>query len=80
MFKIFKKKHAEPKKTGVKHAEIERVKVDRFEVKRVEPTRVNPFEIKVRNTETGELFVIDTRDFEAFDKVMGNKNMQLIFG
>lgn len=87
MFNIFKKK---AKKTDIDEMGIARTKVSRVEVKRFEPERIevkkfepkrfNPFELKYRDTETGEIHIIDTRDDEAFDRVMSNRNNQIIFG
>lgn len=34
---------------------------------------------KFRNTTTGEIFIVEPDDRETYDKMMGDRNMQLVF-
>lgn len=39
----------------------------------------NTYLTKVENTKTGEITYVDMSNFEEFDKVMGNKDLRIIF-
>ena len=66
-------KKFEPKKFEPKKFELEKFEFTKFEPKR------NYFKIKYRDIKTGEIFVIDMNDDEAYDKMMNNQNAQMIF-
>lgn len=72
----FKKNDKISKKvdTDVNRAEIEKIEVEKVEVER---TRLK---IRFRDVTTGEISEIDMFDHEAFNKMMSNKNNQLILG
>lgn len=61
-------------------ADIHKTEIEKVEVPKVEPERINTFEMRYMDTKTGEIFTFDSRDFDAFDKVMSNKDYKLIFG
>ena len=85
MFNIFtKKKNKEVTKQNKirgyivpKHF-VKEFKYKMFEPKKFEP-EVHKFMMKYRDTKTGEVFEIDLYDHEAYNKMMSNKNAQILF-
>ena len=77
----FKKNNEVSKKidTDVERAEIKKIEVEKTEVEKAEVERTRP-KIRFRDVTTGEISEIDMFDHEAFDKMMSNKNNQLILG
>lgn len=93
MFNIFNKRknqkqtnevagvsYAKIERAEVKEAEIKHAKIERAEIKTVEPERSEPLVFKFKDTTTGEIHIVKFGDDEAFDKMMGNKNMALLIG
>ena len=77
----FKKNNEVSKKinTDVKRAEIEKIEIKKTEVEKAEVERTR-LKIRFRDVTTGEISEIDMFDHEAFNKMMSNKNNQLILG
>lgn len=77
----FKKNNDVSKKinTDVKRAEIKKIEIERTEVEKAEVERTR-LKIRFRDVTTGEISEIDMFDHEAFNKMMSNKNNQLILG
>ena len=77
----FKKNNEVSKKanTDVKRAEIEKIEIEKTEVEKAEVERTR-LKIRFRDVTTGEISEIDMFDHEAFNKMMSNKNNQLILG
>lgn len=65
--------------TDVKRAKIEKIEIKRTEVEKTDVERTR-LKIRFRDVTTGEISEIDMFDHEAFDKMMSNKNNQLILG
>lgn len=80
MFKnLFKRK---TEKTEVKKPEVCHIEVTKEEVESLErdiSDSYNPLVTRFRDTTTGEIIEVAFGDHEAFNKCMGNKNMQLVF-
>ena len=77
----FKKSNEVSKKvdTDVNRAEIEKIEIEKTEVEKAEVERTR-LKIRFRDDTTGEISEIDMFDHEAFNKMMSNKNNQLILG
>ena len=77
----FKKNNEVSKKidTDVERAKIKKIEVEKTEVEKAEVERTR-LKIRFRDVTTGEISEIDMFDHEAFDKMMSNKNNQLILG
>lgn len=76
IFNVIKKVKTNKRESAVSRAEIENTRVET-----VEPKEVNPWYMtRYIDTETGEMYTFDSRDFEAFDKVMSKKTNKIIFG
>lgn len=68
-------------KTNKRESAVSRVEIDNARVEMVEPKEVKPWYMtRYIDTETGEMHTFDSRDSEAFDKVMSKKTNKLIFG
>ena len=81
MFKIFnKKKKDERSKLG----KVIASNVSTIEINRVEPERKEPirpwYVMRYRDNNTGEIFIVDVTDQEAFYKIMSRKDVTLMFG
>lgn len=78
MFKIFnKKKKGERSKLG----KVITSNVSTIEINRFEPERIRPrYDMQYRDNNTGEIFIVDVTDQEAFNKIMSRKDVTLIFG
>lgn len=81
MFKIFnKKKKGERSKPG----KVIASNVSTIEINQVEPERkesIRPrYDMRYRDNNTGEIFIVDVTDQEAFNKIMSRKDVTLIFG
>lgn len=78
MFKIFnKKKKGERSKLG----KVITSNVSTIEINRVESERIRPrYDMQYRDNNTGEIFIVDVTDQEAFNKIMSRKDVTLIFG
>lgn len=73
--KLFKRKSKK-----VKNMEISRVKLPEIidvenEIEKIRNDTI----IKFRDTKTGEIYICNMDDEEAFDLFIGNKNMQMVF-
>ena len=81
MFKIFnKKKKGERSKLGkVITSNVSTIEINRVEPERIEPIRLR-HDMQYRDNNTGEIFIVDVTDQEAFDKIMSRKDVTLIFG
>ena len=77
----FKKNDEISKKvnTDVERAEIKKIEIEKTEVEKAEVERTR-LKIRFRDVTTGEISEIDMFDHEAFNKMMSNKNNQLILG
>lgn len=68
-------------KTNKRESAVFRAEIENTHVETVEPKEVNPWYMtRYIDTETGEMHTFDSRDFEAFDKVMSKKTNKIIFG
>ena len=68
-------------KTNKREPAVSRVEIENAHVEPVEPKEVKPWYMtRYIDTETGEMHTFDSRDSEAFDKVMSKKTNKLIFG
>lgn len=81
MFKIFnKKKKGERSKLGkVIASNVSTIEINRVEPERIEPIRLR-YDMQYRDNNTGEIFIVDVTDQEAFNKIMSRKDVTLIFG
>ena len=81
MLSKFKKNDKISKKvnTDVNRAEIKKIEIKKTEVEKAEVERTQ-LKIRFRDVTTGEISEIDMFDHEAFNKMMSNKNNQLILG
>ena len=77
--KLFKRLKNENQK-NISTVDISMATIDKTEINRVKPEEINVFEMTYRNIVTGEIGKLDSRNFEEFDRVMSDKNNQLIFG
>lgn len=77
----FKKNDKISKKVGtdVNRAKIKKIEIEKTEVEKAEVERTR-LKIRFRDVTTGEISEIDMFDHEAFNKMMSNKNNQLILG
>ena len=82
MFKIFNKKKKEGERS--KLGKVIASNVSTIEINRVEPERkelIRPrYDMQYRDNNTGEIFIVDVTDQEAFNKIMSRKDVTLIFG
>lgn len=81
MFKIFnKKKKGERSKPGkVIASNVSTIEINRVEPERIELIRPR-YDMQYRDNNTGEIFIVDVTDQEAFNKIMSRKDVTLIFG
>lgn len=63
----------------INRAEIEKIDIEKTEVEKADVERTR-LKIRFRDVTTGEISEIDMFDHEAFNKMMSNKNNQLILG
>lgn len=77
--KLFKRFKNENQKS-ISTVDISRATINKTKINRVKPEEINVFEMTYRNIVTGEIDKFDSRNFEEFDRVMSDKNNQLIFG
>lgn len=77
--KLFKRFKNENQK-NISTVDISKATIDKTEINMVKPEEINVFEMAYRNIVTGEIGKFDSRNFEEFDRVMSDKNNQLIFG
>ena len=81
MFKIFNKKKKDERS---KHGKVFASNVSTIEINRVEPERIEPirlrYDMQYIDNNTGEIFIVDVTDQEAFNKIMSRKDVTLIFG
>lgn len=77
----FKKNNEVSKKINndINRAEIEKIDIEKTEVEKADVERTR-LKIRFRDVTTGEISEIDMFDHEAFNKMMSNKNNQLILG
>lgn len=76
IFNVLKKAKTTKREPAVSREEVEKPRVETVEPKEAKPWYMTRY----IDTETGEMHEFDSRDFEAFDKVMSKKTNKIIFG